>query len=518
MLSLIARAGTSAPRIAIRDQQGAHSYRRLLESSAGIASRLLFDAPDLHEARVAFLVPPGYWYAAVQWGIWRAGGIAVPLCLQHPRPELEYVVDDARVSVLVAHQDTADRVADIAAARGLRLLIVPEGEEHPHPTPDTPHPTPASPVVQRLPEVEETRRALILYTSGTTGRPKGVVTTHANIAAQVQSLVEAWEWSSDDHILHVLPLHHIHGVVNVLTCALWSGACCEFMPRFDAEAVWERFLDAPLTLFMAVPTIYVRLIAAWEAAEQPRQDALSAACRKFRLMVSGSAALPVSTLDAWRDVSGHTLLERYGMTEIGMALSNPLHDPRHPGCVGSPLPGVEVTLRDDDGGMPPDGVPGEILVRGPGVFREYWRRPEATAAAFTGGWFRTGDVAVREKGIYRILGRDSVDILKTGGYKVSALEIEETLREHPAVRECCVVGVPDPEWGERVGAAVVLQPGSSLDLPALRAWARERLAVYKIPTRLLCLPELPRSVIGKVTKPPVTLLFQSTLEEGKRIA
>jgi malonyl-CoA/methylmalonyl-CoA synthetase len=229
----------------------------------------------------------------------------------------------------------------------------------------------------------------------------------------------------------------------------------------------------------------------------------------MRLMVSGSAALPVSVLAKWRAISGHTLLERYGMTEIGMALSNPLHGERRPGFVGFPLPGVTVRLADDRGRpIEDDGRPGEIEVRGPTVFLEYWRRPDATRQAFRDGWFRTGDVALREDGYYRILGRNSVDIIKTGGYKVSALEIEEVLRTHPALRECTVVGVTDPEWGERVCAAVICRDPESLTLEALRAWAKERLAPYKVPSRLLVLDALPRNVMGKVTKPAVQALFE----------
>ncbi len=313
---------------------------------------------------------------------------------------------------------------------------------------------------------------MILYTSGTTSRPKGVVTTHANIAAQIVSLVEAWDWSSDDRIVLFLPLHHVHGIINVVSCALWSGATCEMMPRFEAHAVWERIADGNLTLFMAVPTIYVKLIAAWESSSPERRAVLSHACARLRLMVSGSAALPVSTLERWKEISGHTLLERYGMTEIGMALSNPLRGERVPGSVGTPLPSVEVQLVGESGEPVVPGTPGEIEVRGPSVFTEYWGNPDATRNAFRDGWFRTGDTAVVENGVYRILGRTSIDILKTGGHKVSALEIEETLRQHPAVAECAVVGVPDPEWGERVAAALVLHDGTALDLPSLRAWAQ----------------------------------------------
>jgi malonyl-CoA/methylmalonyl-CoA synthetase len=256
---------------------------------------------------------------------------------------------------------------------------------------------------------------------------------------------------------------------------------------------------------MAVPTIYAKLIAAWEASD--RQEHLSAGCAQMRLMVSGSAALPVTVLKKWQAISGHFLLERYGMTEIGMALSNPLHGERRAGFVGQPLPQVEVRLTNEANEPVPEGTEGEIQVRGATVFREYWQNPEATAKAFCGDWFRTGDLAIVENGSYRILGRLSADILKTGGYKVSALEIEEVLRSHPDIQECAVVGIADLEWGERVAAAIILKPARTLTLDALRAWAKERLAVYKVPTRMVTVMELPRNAMGKVMKPLVVKLF-----------
>jgi len=493
-LPLFARAAQHADRIAVTDPLGAYSYRDLLQASEAVAAGLLAGAADLAEARVAFLVPPGFDYVAVQWGIWRAGGIAVPLAVSHPRGELTYVVEDTAASVIVAHPDLVDRVRPIAEERGIRFLLTTELVHRSAERVDLP---------SLLPE----RRAMILYTSGTTSRPKGVVTTHGNIQAQVTTLTEAWNWRADDHILLVLPLHHVHGIINVLTCALWSGATCTIRPRFDSNEVWEIIATGELTLFMAVPTIYSKLIDAWEAAPSERRAVLSAGCRRMRLMVSGSAALPVSTLERWREISGHVLLERYGMTEIGMALSNPLHGERRPGYVGTPLPGVEVRLVDESGHAVAPGTPGEIEVRGPSVFKEYWRRPEATAQAFREGWFRTGDVAVLENGSYRILGRSSVDIIKTGGFKVSALEIEEVFRTHPQLCECAVVGLQDPEWGERVALAVVTR-GDEVTLSGLRDWARDRLAPYKLPTRLIILPELPRNAMGKVVKPAVAGLFK----------
>ena len=483
-LPLVARARAHADRLALVDAAGEHRYGELLDASARIAAALLDGRGDLEEARIAFLVPPSFEYAAVQWGVWRAGGIAVPLAVSHPAAELEYAIGDADAAVVVAHPHFAETLRPLAEAHGARFLAMDDALA-------------ASP--SPLPGVAEGRRAMMLYTSGTTGRPKGVVWTHANLRAQLEALSEAWGWRADDRTLLVLPLHHVHGIVNVLSCALWNGAVCEVQAKFDADAVWSRIESRELTVFMAVPTVYGRLIAAWEAAPEGRRAAMSAGCRGMRLMVSGSAALPVRTLERWREISGHTLLERYGMTEIGMALSNPLHGERRPGFVGAPLPGVEVRLVEEDGRPVAPGAPGEIEVRGPGVFLEYWRRPEATAEAFREGrWFRTGDVAVAERGSYRILGRRSVDIIKTGGFKVSALEIEEVLRTHPSVAECAVVGVEDAEWGERVCAAVELRGALTLD--ELQPWARERLAPYKLPRALRLLSELPRNAMGKVQK------------------
>jgi malonyl-CoA/methylmalonyl-CoA synthetase len=494
-LQLLRFAQQYASRVAVIAQRKAHSFLELYHAACRTATALLAGADDLYEARVAFLVPPGFDYVATLLGIWQAGGVAVPLCLQHPPPEWEYVLDDTEAAALMIHAEFADRVRHLAESRSLRVLQF-----------DAMSPSKAVP----LPEITADRRALILYTSGTTARPKGVVTTHANLQAQVEALVQAWEWTPHDRILHALPLHHVHGIVNALLCALWVGATCEFLPRFDAMPVWDRFSAGGLTLFMGVPTMYARLIAAWEQAAPAQRQAWSAGAAKLRLMVSGSAALPVATLERWREITGHVLLERYGMTEFGMALSNPLHGQRRPGHVGTSLPGVEARLVDDAGTAVPTGVYGEIEVRGPAVFREYWRQPEATAAAFRDGWFRTGDVAVLEDGSYRILGRQSVDILKTGGYKVSALEIEEVLRTHTAIRECAVVGILDLEWGEQVGACLVLGPGASLTLAELRDWARERLAVYKVPRQLLVVDELPRNAMGKVQKPAVTALFRKS--------
>jgi len=484
-------------RTAIIDGGGVYSYADLLQASSSVVAGLLSGRSDLQEERIAFAVTPGFAWVATLWGIWRAGGIAVPLALHSPRPELEYFIDDCRASSILGDASTLPQLSPIAESRGIHALTL-----------DSLRAPARLESLEPLVGASSDRRAMILYTSGTSSRPKGVVTTHANIAAQITSLIEAWEWHSGDRILLCLPLHHVHGIINVVSCALWAGASCQMLPRFDANAVWDSIATGDLTLFMAVPTIYTKLIAAWDAASPERRKHLTAGCARMRLMVSGSAALPASTLLRWEEISGHTLLERYGMTEIGMALSNPLHGERVPGSVGRPLPGVDVQLVDEDGKPVPPGTAGEIEVRGPNVFSEYWDKPDATRTAFRDGWFRTGDTAVLEDGVYRILGRTSIDILKTGGHKVSALEIEEVLREHPAIADCAVVGVPDPEWGERVAVAVVLNESQDLDLSSLRAWAMKLLSTHKAPSRLLVLDTLPRNSMGKVVKPSVVKLFQ----------
>ena len=486
-IALIDRARIYGKRIALVDDGGSYTYDDLLERSADLAVCLLEGGKDLGEARVAFLVPRDFNYAWVQWGIWRAGGIAVPLSELYPLPELEFFVADSSAEILIVHPSLAEELRPLTEKMNLRLVLTSDigstggtGGDFPGLAPE--------------------RRAMILYTSGSTGRPKGVVFTHAMIEAQVQPLIKVWDWRESDRILNVLPLHHIHGIINVLTCALSAGAICEFLLPFRASAVWERFLRGGLTLFMAVPTIYYSLIDAYEVAAPEDQEAMRSACRQFRLMVSGSAPLPVSVLEKWKEISGHVLLERYGMTETGMILTNPLQGERHPGCVGQPLPGMEVRLVDDSGSIVRPGRPGEIQVRGSSVFCEYWNNPETTAKVFHEDWFKTGDMAVCEEGRYRILGRRDVDIIKVGGYKVSAIEIENVLCEHPDVKEVAVVGLEDRKWGQKVGAAVVAMPGQEVTLRILRRWTKERLAAYKAPIRLLLLDTLPRNTMGKVTK------------------
>jgi malonyl-CoA/methylmalonyl-CoA synthetase len=491
---LVARAQLHGIRTALVDTGGAHTYEKLNAASFGVAVRLLNGKSDLDEARVAFLVAPGFDHVAVLWGVWRAGGLAVPLPMASPGPDLEYLIRDSDSAIVVCDASHASLLEPIAIAAGAAFF-----------TTDQLVRTGPQPVAE--PSIDGSRRATMVYTSGTTGKPKGVVATHANITAQIESLIAAWEWTAQDRTLLVLPLHHVHGIINVMCSALWSGAVLEIHPRFDSEATWERLSSGELTVFTAVPTIYHRLIQSWEAAPAEVQRSRSKGCRALRLMMSGSAALPAQVLARWKEISGHVLLERYGMTEVGMALSNPLHGERRPGYVGAPLPGVSVRLVNDEDQPVPAGEPGEVQLKGAGVFSEYWRRPESTQEAFVDGWFRTGDIAVLDHGAYRLLGRSSVDIIKTGGDKISALEVEDVLRTHPAIADCAVIGVDDLEWGQRVCAVVETRPNSTVGLAELREWAKSRMAACKIPRTLLCVSRLPRNAMGKIVKPELATFF-----------
>jgi len=491
MINLIQNATQYLDRIAVKSEGNSSTYQQLLDFSESIALLLLNGKDDLNEERIAFIVPASFNYTAIQWGIWRAGGIAVPLCVKHPFSSMAYVINDTKASVIICSSQFENFLDPFKNKPGIRFLSE----------------VAFSKKTGMLPDIAMNRRAMILYTSGTTGNPKGVVTTHNNIETQVTALTTSWEWDKDDHILNVLPLHHVHGIINVMSCALWSGACCEFLPKFNAAKIFEIFNRHEVNVFMAVPTIYYKLIACWKELSAEQQQRISRSLNDFRLMVSGSAALPISVLEEWKNISGHTLLERYGMTEMGMAISNSYREKRIPGHIGNPLNKVIVRIADEQNVTVASGEQGEIQVKGPNVFKEYWGKPEATAETFTkDGWFKTGDIAVYENGYYRILGRNSVDIIKSGGYKISALEIEEVLRKHPKIKECGVVGIPDDEWGEIIGASLILSD-DKIDLDALNNWLKDKLPGYKTPRKYIFQDALPRNVMGKVTKKELTKLF-----------
>ena len=484
---------TSPENIALIDGDVHFTYGELARRIDRLAGGLLAGSHDLGETRVAFLVPASVDYVIALHGVWRAGGIAIPLNVASTEPEWEHCLTSAGVTQLLTTEATRRSIQGLCDRLSIPLALVDEVATDP----------PAA-----LPDLAPERGAMIVFTSGTTSAPKGAVTTHSNIAAQINTLIDAWAWQSDDVIPLFLPLHHVHGIINILSCAMWAGATVHVMPKLDLGRLCDLVADDVFTVFMAVPTIYVKLIDYLEALEAERAALICEGFANMRLNVSGSAACPIEVFESWRRLTGQVLLERYGMTEIGMALSNPYVGERRPGYVGQPLPDVSVQLIDEAGALvTEEEMPGEIRIKSPTVFREYWGDAEATTSSFKDGWFCTGDIAVLEDGYYRIMGRSSVDIIKSGGYKLSALEIENKLLAHPDVAEVAVVGVADRTWGEAVAAVVVLKGNAGMTVASLKAWCEGELSPYKIPKQLKVVDELPRNAMGKVTKPSLKTLF-----------
>lgn len=336
--------------------------------------------------------------------------------------------------------------------------------------------------------------ALIVYTSGTTGSPKGVVLPRRALVSTLDAVAEAWQWTSDDVLVHALPLFHVHGLILGVLGPLRRGGTLWHLGKFSTTEL-ARALDGDATMMFGVPTMYHRI-----AEEVGSNTGLSAALGKARLLVSGSAALPVRDHERIAAATGQRVVERYGMTETLMNTSVRADAERRPGAVGVPLPGVEVRLVDDHGGVLNEtGAVGEIQVRGPNLFTEYLNRPDATAEAFADGWFRTGDVGTRDPdGYYRIVGRKATDIIKSGGYKIGAGEIENALLEHPAVAEVAVTGEPDDDLGERIIAWVV--PAREVPAQELVDHVARLLTPHKRPRVVRFVESLPRNDMGKVMK------------------
>lgn len=466
------------------------TFAELASSATRIAGAL--ERRGLGGCRIALYASAGTRWVEAFFGIVEAASVVVPLSGLYPPKEQRWFVGASRVSAILT---SGDEPLSPDVASGLTVLHIDAlRDEYGERQPAT---NAADPDV-----------ALILYTSGTTGRPKGALITHDNIAALAELLGDAWGFTSDDVLLHTLPLHHLHGLGISLMVALLGGASTRILKHVDAERVWTEM--ARSTVLMAVPTQHKKLFDAFDAADDSSRALFAANARRLRLVTSGSAALSPSLGGRWQALCGRYPLERYGMTEIGVALSNPLHGKRVPGTVGMQLPGMQVRLVSDAGSDVEVGDAGEVWIRGPTVFSGYDADDAATRAAFHDGWFLSGDTAtVSADGYVTLLGRTSIDILKSGGYKLSALEIEHVLREHEAISDVAVVGIPDETWGDMVIAAIVAAPGkrSLLDEPSLRHWAKTRLASYKVPKRFVVMDDLPRNTLGKVIKPELAAML-----------
>jgi malonyl-CoA/methylmalonyl-CoA synthetase len=461
-----ARHFARAPqRIALIDEHGAELRYGALDAATARAAGRLYAAGLRAGDRVLVSAKASLDLVIAHVACLRLGLVAVPANTGYRAAELAHLVRDAQPRAAIV-DDPARAEALRAADPALRTL-----------TPALALPDAPPPALDRAaPEAP----AILGYTSGTTGRPKGAVLSHANLLATVESLRLAWRWSADDRLVLALPLFHIHGLGVGLHGTLHAGASAVLLPQFEPHAVVGAIERTGATLLFGVPTMYHRLVAAGAAG----------ALRALRLCVSGSAALPEDLHAAFERACGQRILERYGMTETVMLVSNPIDGERRPGTVGFPLPGVEVRLA---------GSPAEIEVRGPNVFAGYWQRPDANAEAFTAdGWFRTGDLGELDAaGYLRISGR-AKELIISGGYNVYPREVEDALRAHPAIADAAVVGTPSPEWGELVTAYV--EGADPPDLAALRAFLADRLAPYKQPRRLHAVASLPRNALGKVQK------------------
>jgi malonyl-CoA/methylmalonyl-CoA synthetase len=344
--------------------------------------------------------------------------------------------------------------------------------------------------------------AFVLYTSGTTGPPKGAMIPLRAVTANLDALAEMWRWTSEDRLVHGLPLFHLHGLILGILGPLRVGGQVEHVGRFSAAALADA-LERGATIVFGVPTMYNRIVAHAEA-----DAAIARAFGRARLLISGSAALPSVVHRKLHELTGQTVLQRYGLTETLILTGERPGEPSEPGTVGRPVPGVEVRLLDDAGVAISEGdreTIGEIVARGPSIFTGYLNRPDATADAFRNGWFRTGDLATHASGgAIRIVGRRATDLIKSGGYKIGAGEIESALLEHPAVADAAVAGREDPDLGERVVAWVVTKPGASLGVEDLREHVERLLASYKRPREVHFVDGLPRNAMGKVAKSELT--------------
>jgi len=422
----------------------------------------------------------------------RLGAITLPLNLAYPPDELKYFLEDSGAKLFFALESNKRKIKSVLPELpDLReCIFLDPAEPDQFKTPITNYQIPISD--PPIPGLSDT--AVIIYTSGTTGRPKGAEITHGNLESNLQALHEIWGWQPDDVLLHVLPIFHVHGLFVALHGALHAGASALLMREFDPRRTLQNLVERKCTVLMAVPTIHRRLL---DVPDAKRFD-----LSHVRLITSGSDRLPDEVFKGFQNTFGHTLLERYGMTETGMNCSNPLNDERRIGSVGHPLPGVEVRIVEGESREPlPDGEIGELEIRGPNVFKGYWRQPEKTTDSFsTDGWFKTGDLGFREEDGYITLCGRSKDLIISGGLNIYPPEVERVLVEHPAVDTCAVIGCPDDEWGERVTAVVILNRGETVSGSELIAFCRERLAPYKSPKSILFHDNLPRNAMGKVQK------------------
>ena len=476
--------------IAIETDNGLNYSWRDLERATAMMANLLESLELEPGARIAVQVEKSVEAVMLYLATLRAGYVFLPLNTAYQSAEIEYFIGNAEPAVVVCSKKNFGWVSPLAFKAGAKAVFTLDEDRSGSLLERAVHCSDQ----HRVAEKSADDLAAILYTSGTTGRSKGAMLSHGNLLSNAVVLKSYWGWQRGDVLIHALPIFHVHGLFVALHGALLNGSKMIWLGKFDPKWVVAKMAQA--TVFMGVPTLYVRMLAEPTLSQQ--------ACSRMRLFISGSAPLLIETFRAWQERTGHTILERYGMSETAMLTSNPYSakdGERRGGTVGFPLPGVGVRVRGEDGKDLPAGEIGGIEVRGPNVFKGYWRMPEKTREEFTNdGWFKTGDVGLIDKqGYVTIVGR-SKDLIISGGYNVYPAEIEGYINEMPGVAESAVVGVPHPDFGEVGVAVLTLKSGASLEPEAVLASLKARLANFKIPKRCYVVSELPRNTMGKVQK------------------
>ncbi|MGK5170638.1 long-chain-fatty-acid--CoA ligase [Geodermatophilus sp. CPCC 205761] len=481
---LVDTAAAHGDRPALRMDDAVLTYDRFREDATRVAAGLRARGVQPGD-RVGMVLPNVVSFPVVFYGALMAGAAVVPMNPLLKAREVEYYLRDSGARIVVALDSVAEAATEAAGAVGVDAVAVgPTG------TGDALTGTPDGDVVDRA----DGDAAVILYTSGTTGPPKGAELTHANLRGNARTTQETLlEGSPDDVIMGCLPLFHVFGLTCALNAGVLAGSCLTLLPRFDGAKALSIVERDRVTVFEGVPTMFSAML---HSPDRDRYDVSS-----LRLCVSGGSAMPVEVMRGFEEAFSCIVLEGYGLSETSPVASfNHPHAERKPGTIGTPIRGVEMRLVDDEGRDVREGDVGEIAIRGENVMKGYWNRPEETAKAIPDGWFRTGDLARRDAdGYYAIVDRKKEMIIR-GGYNVYPREIEEALYEHPAVAEAACIGVPHAELGEEVAAAVALKPGTQADPAELQAWVRERVAAYKYPRHVWLVDSLPKGPTGKILR------------------
>lgn len=532
----------------ITDKYDKFSFNQVYNLSNVLSKKLLnqYEKTDLNGEKIAVLCSNNYTYLISCLAVWMSNGVPLGINKNYPTNLIEYFIQDSKCKLVI--NGTSDQEQNSTELNNLldknKIINFQLFESSFYRQISETVCQNSFEKIQNLLDLEEMkqREGIILYTSGTSGPPKGVVLTRFNILRTIQTLIDAWKISPNDSLLHVLPLNHVHGLIYCLLTYLYAGCHVDMLPKFDPLTVWEKLLnsDNNINSFMAVPTIYVQLVNYYLNNEAIRKKYPTSYIKdvfksKIRLVVSGSAPLNVKTYREWNEITGYKILERYGMTEIGLGLSNPFietdDNKRVAGAVGRPYGNTQVRIVEPNDTLDskhvlvesgPDydkilddskSLFGELQVKGDMVFREYLNKPEQTKETFSDdGWFKTGDTAefLKDKHIYKLIGRTSVDVIKSGGYKISALDIEKELLGHDLIDDVTVIGLQDPVWGQKVFALVVLKQAlqSQFCADEFKKWCKQRLPKQSVPKMVKVIEKMPRNQLGKVNKKELIKIYE----------